>query len=194
MPTIKCPSCGHSSFHSNIQCVNCGAALVPEPAYEDMALDLYEDYQSPTQPFQRLATRHAASQPGTALEPYRSLAPAPVSPFVQQIQTGNGPFEERNLIPTIMTNPPLSDVWIADALPWWFPRRRPDIAGSIMDVQSQQEDIRAYSSDSIIRMIADMFWGGTQEQHRYEKEMVPIIVIRVRTAEDIQKIARFRGY
>jgi translation initiation factor IF-1 len=168
---------------------------MPESTIDDMALSFYEDYQSPTSPSHKLSTGNGSGQVGTALEPYRPIVPAPANPFVSNVQSIYVPFEERDLIQTITTNPPQSDQWDADTLPWWFPRRRPDIAGSVMDVQSQQEDARASSSGSILRVIADIIWAsaGTQ-QHGQEKEMVPIVVIRVRTEEGIQRIARFRGY
>lgn len=195
MPTTKCPACGHRNFHTKAQCSNCGAPLASQSIGIDTSLIEYESTQVPAPPVPPRARNLSVQRARPSLpEPIR---PAPVIPFQSQTEEYN-PYLDYNLGQTTVVReekyaPEQDDSWLEDPLPWWFPRRKSDIAGSVLEVQSQQEEVHA-SSGSILRLLGDLIWPDPhQYQQRNNKETIPITVIRVRTLKGTQKVARFRG-
>jgi hypothetical protein len=109
--------------------------------------------------------------------PYHTAAPLDVQPLKEQ--------------PRPLETPP----WLQEKLPFGFPRRPPDLWGTVIHVHSQQE-VAPYSGlSSIARQLRDAIWYIPSEVHHpYERERVQVTTIRVRRPDGRQQDARIQGY
>ncbi|HLG78793.1 MAG TPA: hypothetical protein VKX46_20445 [Ktedonobacteraceae bacterium] len=178
MSTTICPLCEYTNTSSSITCVNCGASL---PNYAFTAGDEEEQ----------------------AIIPYQSstLAPAPVG------ENPYGPNREMQIAappPTIFDTAVIEaknvdvidpDLWQTDRLPWYWPRRRPQLVGKIVHIRNEMEFpdfpniLRA-----IIDMMVEILWIAANQPAHKEGERVQITIVRLRINGGQLKDARLMGY
>ena len=86
------------------------------------------------------------------------------------------------------------ELWKAEKLPWTFPKNRPDIAGTVMAIESKEEvidypDLFA----AIITLIVGLIWILVDVQQEKESDRVVMTVVRVQTYDGSLKDIRLRG-
>jgi hypothetical protein len=153
-----------------------------------------------------LSTSQLPARRETSLQPRQNLAPT--QPWAKERTIAELGNDEHDInIPfTVVTeergqpgqpgrqqkqrpvDPPL---WLTDKLPLGFPRRPPDIFGTVVTVQAQQE-IR--QTDSAFSQLRDALWSMPGEMASKEKENVNVTMLRVRTNDGKQRDARMQGY
>jgi hypothetical protein len=86
-------------------------------------------------------------------------------------------------------------------MPWWFPRRAPDVAGTLIHVQTQHESfVSADVMGAIFKIFTDIVWsiaGESQHQHRSQeggRGESMVTLLRIRTSDGTQRDARLRGH
>jgi hypothetical protein len=178
--------------NATLTCTNCGAPLVSsELIEEEQALVLYSPPQAPVVP--SLPTQ-ATEQ--TALQPYSASSQQLVSAQEQQMVSMN-PFDASSAsVPAVFTGAAevpmaVAPSWDTESLPPGFPKRPPDISGSLVFVQSQLE---LRQNHSIGKALIDAIWPAPNESSSNKERQVNITTLRIRTADGSQQDARMEGY
>lgn len=212
MAIIKCPSCGHRNFSTSLNCTNCGAPLVEQLVNDGQAIISYEQPQPPVQAIPQLPQvtpqKPPAASTSNALQTYTPNSPTvaqtpithnnvKVSPYQTYDYTGI-PNIPQTIIHEEAVQIPGTEPWETARYPWWFPRKRPDIVGVVIQSQGQQELVRTNEiGGSIVRVIRDIIWpmpADTASVQQREKETIFVTTVRVRTPEGIQRDARIQGH
>ena len=86
-----------------------------------------------------------------------------------------------------------SDVFATQKYPFWFPRRPPDLVGSIIHIQSQEEN--SSLTWSFLRRLCDTVWVTRSDPHTHGRhEQLLVTMLRLRLSDGTQKDARLEGY
>jgi hypothetical protein len=198
MPSIKCPSCGHRMLRPNATqtCTNCGAPLLPPELMEEegqQALVVYGSSQvAPVRPAQ------VSEEQLRALQPYPTSAQQ-IVPAHQQALDVN-PFDASAAsVPQVFTGSaevsmaPVEEPWDSGSLPRGFPKRPPDISGTLVLVQSQHEIRR---NSGLGKALVDAIFPMPNDTTAANKErQVNVTTLRIRNSSDgVQQDARMEGY
>jgi hypothetical protein len=120
----------------------------------------------------------------TALEPY-------------QISNAMQEYLPQGIIPAMPTfvKEEQRDPWLDDKLPWGFPRRPPDIAGIIIQIQQSQE-LPEYPNLilGITNMLTELIWVIPNDTMKSQDERLQVTTVRIRVNDKIKKDARLIGY
>jgi hypothetical protein len=131
---------------------------------------------------QRSVSSYQPVQETYSLQPYYSTQIAPLDPR-GDLAT---PFAADN---AELATPHLSP------LPLGFPKRPPDIEGTIIHVQSQTENpMTPDSVEFIFKLFRDLIWAVPHEQHNQQLRQVNVTTLRIRISDGAQKDARLEGY
>jgi hypothetical protein len=201
VPSIKCSSCGHRMLRPNATqtCTNCGAPLLPPELMEDeqqQSLVLY----TPSQRSPDSALPTQTTEPHMALQSYpSSMSAQQIVPAQQQITSMN-PFDASDAsVPAIFTGSAEVEVplvapqfWDSESLPRGFPKRPPDISGTLVFVQSQLENRR--TDNSFSKALIDAIWPTPNEPSSNKEKQVNVTTLRIRTNNGLQQDARMEGY
>ena len=77
--------------------------------------------------------------------------------------------------------------------PFWFPRRPPDIIGSIIHIQEHSEN--SSMTWSFLRGLCDIVWVAQSSPNAHAKhEQLHVTMLRLRLSDGTQKDARLEGY
>lgn len=135
-----------------------------------------------------------------ALQPYSSSTAArQIVPAQQQITSMN-PFDASEAsVPALFTGagavePPMmvAPPWENESLPRGFPKRPPDISGTLVFVQSQHEIRR---NTGLGKALVDVIWPTPNEPTSQDKErQVNVTTLRIRNSDGLQQDARMEGY
>ncbi len=120
-------------------------------------------------------------------EPYDTDLQLAPSPFSMPGFGGVSVTEER-----VRTADP--EYWKTDKLPWWYRRIKPNIAGSVIHMESKEEvvdypDILA----AVATLLVELIWVLPNVQENKEADRIVMTTIRVRTYDGTLKDARLRG-
>lgn len=219
MPLIKCDTCGYRNKLSGEAqvCTNCGSPL----SSEQLAVQVFEpgllvtqeeDYpearsiqpskhSASTQPLPPLPATQSPQPPMilkeiTALEPRQELSPYSVADqsLAPYESSSRDMFtivrEERGLQTSSSSLAP----WQADQLPHGFPRRPPELYGTVVQVQSQLENPPLAGLGNFFKLLRDIIWPIPHEARHLDREKIMMTTVRVRTADGLQRDARVQGY
>ncbi len=141
------------------------------------------------------------------LEPYS--APGVPQPYAEPPEWPgwDGRQQNKDEFTTIVTEVPgVAAPWqdTRDGLPWWFPRRAPDIAGKLIYVQEQRVYHRIWDiGEGLARLLGDAVWSlagggggaGGHQQHPWGGHGDTVVtILRVRIDDGTQRDARIRGH
>jgi hypothetical protein len=202
MPSIKCISCGHRMLRPNATqtCTNCGAPLIPPELMDEeepqQSLVLYAPSQV-VSPEPALPTQ--TTEPHMALQPYSSSTPAQQIVPAQPQMMSMSPFDASSAsVPAIFTGSTLTEApvfvpppWDSESLPRGFPKRPPDISGTLVFVQSQLELRR---NTGLGKAFVDAIWPAPSEQSVNKEKQVNVTTLRIRSSNGLQQDARMEGY
>jgi hypothetical protein len=120
----------------------------------------------------------------TALEPY-------------QISNAMQEYLPQGIVPCMPTfvKEEQRDSWLDDKLPWGFPRRPPDIAGIIIQIQQSQE-LPEYPNLilGITNMLTELIWLIPNDTMKSQDERLQVTTVRIRVNDKIKRDARLIGY
>ncbi|HWS82860.1 MAG TPA: hypothetical protein VN207_01225 [Ktedonobacteraceae bacterium] len=79
--------------------------------------------------------------------------------------------------------------------PWGFPRRAPDVKGTIIQIQQSQE-LPEYPNliIGITNMLTELIWLIPNDTMKKEEERLQVTTVRIRCSNDEKKDARLIGY
>lgn len=219
MSLIKCDTCGYrNKLSGGAQvCTNCGSPL----SSEQLAAQVFEpgllvtqeeDYpearsiqpskhSASTQPLLPLPATQSPQPPMilkeiTALEPRQELSPYSVA------DQSLAPYESssRDMFTTVREERGLQTSrsslapWQADQLPRGFPRRPPELYGTVVLVQSQLENPPLAGLGNFFKLLRDIIWPISHEARHLDREKIMMTTVRVRIADGSQRDARVQGY
>jgi len=82
--------------------------------------------------------------------------------------------------------------------PSGFPKRPPDLVGTVILIDSHEEPKRNNAiGDMVFNTIVDLLWaipGSSGSQQNKEKEKAQVTRVRIRTPDDIQRDVRMEGH
>jgi hypothetical protein len=131
--------------------------------------------QSRTSPYQ-------VSQDMPGLQPYQSSQIASIDP--RGIMAA--PFGSQEVA---VSSPMLTP------LPRGFPKRPPDIVGTVIQVQSQVENqLMPDAADFIVKLLRDMIWSVPGDSQTMTPRQVYVTTLRIHTTDGAQEDARLEGY
>jgi hypothetical protein len=87
------------------------------------------------------------------------------------------------------------ELWKTDKLPWYFPRTRPNLAGTVILMETKEEIIDYPDlSAAIATLLVELVWVFAQVQQEKESgDRVVMTTVRVRTYDGALKDSRVRG-
>lgn len=207
MPSIKCTSCGHRMLRPNATqtCTNCGAPLLPPELMdeeEQQSLVLYAPPQASAAPSSPTLANEQLAMPRTsqtALQPYASLTSSQQIVPAQPQAMSMSPFDASSAsVPAIFTGSEMAAApiampqpWESESLPRGFPKRPPDISGTLVFTQSQLELRR---NTGLGKALVDAIWPTPNEQSVNKEKQVNVVTLRIRNSEGVQQDARMEGY
>jgi hypothetical protein len=122
--------------------------------------------------------------PSMALEPYK------VSTAIEE-------YLPQGILPAMPTFPKEepTNPWENDKLPWGFPNRPADVAGTIIQIQQSQE-LPEYPNliIGITNMLTELIWLIPNDTMKKEEERLQVTTVRIRCSNDEKKDARLIGY
>lgn len=221
MLTIKCPSCGHRNLSSSILkiCTNCGG-LLPTPTTSPArpeeppsVIRMPASSRSPSHAQQTSLSQTDESLPYSLSPGERQLQSYPydkenwlqkyqedtqIQPALDTRYQLSTEFEPAEAITTIVTGqarPEAFPTWMTDKLPFGFPRRPPDLFGTVIHVQSQYERATSFDmSGSFLKQLRDSIWTVSYEQSNPQKDEVLVTTVRLHTSSGKQEDIRLHGY
>jgi hypothetical protein len=130
----------------------------------------------------RDVSAYQPAQESYSLQPYQSTQIAPIDPRGGLV----APFAPAD---AALAAPTLSP------LPAGFPSRPPDVAGTIINVQSQMENpLLLDGAEFIFKLIRDLIWAVPHDPNDQHLRQVHVTTLRVRTSDGVQRDARIEGY
>ncbi|MBO0779822.1 MAG: zinc ribbon domain-containing protein [Ktedonobacteraceae bacterium] len=206
MPVVKCPDCGFRILHPDQSsvCPNCGYPLqvaqgpitinvdnaIPSESTSPSLPVIYVDAtgsQSSRRSSRRDSFSDADDNPG--------IPPNPFSGFVSQDAFDDDNASQHATNET--ANSP-SDT------PLWRPsnsflamlglQRAPDVEGTVIQIQAQEEPPQPGIAGSIGRIFLDIFWSLPNVPMQPDKDKIRVTTARIRSGNGAQRDIRIEGH
>ncbi|GHO96374.1 hypothetical protein KSF_064220 [Reticulibacter mediterranei] len=203
MPTIQCPICQYRDVGPATTCANCGASLtlyrsnIEQNRAEDERLSSDTDKQQAIVPPKSSGGRSKHLPVVVPDHPEHGNNNLPV----QRSQMSPTPYQnagyggQEQIFPTI----PIKETKIfrlPEEFPRsiWLPRRRPDVTGIIIHVQSAQE-FPDYPNllRALVDLVTEFIWLVPNQPVHKEGERILVTTVRVRLQSGEKRDVRIQG-